>query len=251
MYHSITFINEDGKEVNTWDDWHLIPSTRPLFNPPETKTNYIDIPGGNGRVDLTEALIGYPVYKNRTGSIEFYVQNGYGNWADRYSEIMNYLHGQDLTAILEDDLYFIYKGRFSVNQWKSDQWWSLINLDYSVYPYKKERNSSLEDWLWDPFDFENGIVREYKDLTVPSGETLTLYIPGSKERISPTIIVEGAGSSASVIFYKDRNNQVNSQKFTLANGYNYIPSIIIGSTEAVMKFSGMTKVSVDYQGGSL
>lgn len=250
MYHSITFISADGQEVNTWDDWHLIPSSRPLFNPPEVKTQYVDIPGGNGQIDLTEALIGYPVYKNRTGSIEFYVQNGYGDWAERYSEIMNFLHGQDFKAFLEDDIYFLYKGRFDINQWKSDQYWSLITIDYSVYPYKKERNSSLEDWLWDPFDFENGVIREYKNLTVPSGG-LTLYIPGSNERISPKVIVEGAGVDASVTFYKDRNNMVNSQKFTLSNGDNYLPWAVIESSEAVMIFTGMTRVSVDYQGGSL
>ncbi len=43
MYHSITIGNK-----NTWDDWHLIPATRPLFNPPTVKTNMVNIPGGDG-----------------------------------------------------------------------------------------------------------------------------------------------------------------------------------------------------------
>ena len=79
MYHSITF-----GDRNTWDDWHLIPSTRPLFNPPDAKTHYVDIPGANGQLDLIESLTGYPLYENRTGSIEFYVANGYEDWAVLY-----------------------------------------------------------------------------------------------------------------------------------------------------------------------
>ena len=71
MYHSITFINSQNKEKNTWDDWYLIPSSRPVFNPPSVKTQYIDIPGANGQIDLTESLTGYPVYKNREGSWNF------------------------------------------------------------------------------------------------------------------------------------------------------------------------------------
>ena len=148
MYHSVTY-----GEKNTWDDWHLIPTSRPLFNPPGVKTSYLDIPGANGIIDLTESLTGYPVFENRTGSQEYIVSNGYKPWDVIYSEIMNYLHGQRMKAVLEDDKAFYYEGRFNVNQWKSDKNWSLITIDYDVYPYKKELNSSVEDWFWESFDF--------------------------------------------------------------------------------------------------
>ena len=42
--------------VNTWDDWHILAESRPVFAPPEPKTNYIDVPGGNGSLDLSELL---------------------------------------------------------------------------------------------------------------------------------------------------------------------------------------------------
>ena len=48
MYHSITF-----GEKNTWDDWHLIPSSRPVFNPPVFREKFIDIPGVSGLLDLS------------------------------------------------------------------------------------------------------------------------------------------------------------------------------------------------------
>lgn len=132
MYHSITI-----GDKNTWDDWHLIPATRPLFNPPTVKENMVNIPGGDGVLDLTASLAGRPTYNNRTGSWTFYVQNGFKDWSTLYSEIMVYLHGQTFKAILEDDPAYFYEGRFSVNQWKSDKDYSQIVINYNVGPIRR------------------------------------------------------------------------------------------------------------------
>lgn len=237
MYHSITFGNK-----NTWDDWHLIPSTRPVFNPPETKTHYVDIPGANGQIDLTESLTGYPVYENRTGSIEFYVANGYEDWSVLYSAIMNYLHGKRMQATLEDDRYFYYEGRFEVNKWTSDKWYSKITIDYDVYPYKKEPNTSLEPWLWDPFDFEYGIIRDYSELVVDG--LLGLEILGRQEPIVPEITVDSDSGNGMLVI-------VGSKVYALTDGVNVNPNIVIGEANVTLIFTGNGTVSVNYQGGML
>ena len=72
MYHSVTF-----GDKNTWDDWRLVPASRPVFNPPAQKVKTLEIPGGDGVIDLSQSLTGYPVYQNRTGSIEFIVMNDF------------------------------------------------------------------------------------------------------------------------------------------------------------------------------
>lgn len=237
MYHSITF-----GDKNTWNDWHLIPSTRPLFNPPDVKTHIVDIPGANGQIDLTESLTGYPLYENRTGSIEFYVANGYEDWAVLYSKIMNYLHGKRMRATLEDDRYFYYEGRFEVNKWTSDKWWSKITIDYDVYPYKKEPNTSVEPWLWDPFDFEQGIIRDYNELVVDG--TLQLTIDGREEYIVPEITVDSDDGSGMTV-------KVGTTTYELVDGVNVNPNIVVGETSVTLTFTGNGTVSVNYQGGSL
>ena len=35
-------------EYNSWDTWHLIPTGRPSIAPPAVKTNFVEVPGGNG-----------------------------------------------------------------------------------------------------------------------------------------------------------------------------------------------------------
>lgn len=140
MYHSITF-----GDKNTWDDWHLVPASRPLFNPPTVKTKIIDIPGANGNLDLSDSLTKYPVYDNREGQLEFIVMNDYWEWYDAYSTIMNHLHGQTMKAILEDDQEWYYIGRFSVNSWESSKDYSRIIIDYSVKPFKYFIRGTLEN----------------------------------------------------------------------------------------------------------
>lgn len=142
MYHSITFyeFNSYGTITstrNSYDNWHLVSKSRLLFNPPKVKTKYIDIPGADGVIDLTTSLRSTPAYENREGTFEFYVLNGYGNWASRYSEIMNFLHGKLLKAALEDDPGFYYQGRFAVDAWGSESSWSTITISYNVSPYKQ------------------------------------------------------------------------------------------------------------------
>ena len=85
---------------------------------------------------MSQSLTGYPVYQNRTGSIEFIVMNDFKPWHMAYSDIMDYLHGQKLRAVLEDDPEYFYEGRFTVNVWKSEKDWSRITIDYDVGPYK-------------------------------------------------------------------------------------------------------------------
>ena len=129
MFHSITF-----GEKNTWDDWHLVPSSRPVFSSPSKKTASVDIPGGNGAVDLSESVSGAPIFQNRTGSIEFTVQNGFMEWQKLYSELMSYLHGKKMRAVLEDDPNYYYEGRFAVDSWSSDEHYSTVTISYTVSP---------------------------------------------------------------------------------------------------------------------
>lgn len=241
MYHSVTF-----GDKNTWDDWHLIPSSRPLFLPPDVKTNYVDIPGTDGHADITEALTGEVLYKNRQGSMEFYVSNGYQEWEHLYSEIMNYLHGQKMRAYLEDDFGFYYEGRFSVNKWESNKYRSTIVIEYNVAPYKMDIYSSAEDWLWDPFDFEIGIIREYNNLRINGNVNLTVI--GSRKSVIPNFITTLDNASSPILLSWSKDS---ARNFSLFNGTQKLPDIKIKDEAVQLYFSGKGIVTIDYRGGSL
>jgi hypothetical protein len=232
MYHSITF-----GDKNTWDDWGLAPSSRPVFDPPTVKTKTIDIPGGNGVIDLTESLTGYPVYNNRSGSIEFIVVDQDREWYDIYSEIMNYLHGQMMKAILEDDRGYYYEGRFSVNSWKSNKDWSRITIDYDVNPYKWSVLSSLDDWLWDPFSFKDGVIPDniFKNIKI-SQATAPYEFSGSlfgTAIISPTFIVSSAMGTGITLRFVNASMGINITK-DFTDGSNQNSDILLNGGDIVI-----------------
>ena len=243
MYHSIII-----GDKNTWADWYLIPETRPVINPPETKTKFVDLPGADWHLDLSTVLTGDIAYGSRTGSLDFIVDNGQlsdydaKKWYKVYSNILNYLHGQLFKATLEDDPSFYYHGRFSVNSWKSEAHNSKVTIDYDVAPYKYEKFSSLEDWEWDSFNFETGIIRNYKDLRVDG--SLELVIIGRRMAVTPSFIIKSDdGSGMSVKF--------NGTTYSLADGTSRVVNIRTVEGENTLTFTGNGTISVDYRGGCL
>ena len=253
MYHSITF-----GEKNTWDDWRLVPSSRPVFNPPAQKVKTLDIPGGDGVIDLSQALTGYPVYQNRTGSIEFIVMNGFRPWHMAYSDIMDYLHGQTMRAVLEDDPEYFYEGRFTVNAWKSEKDWSRITIDYSVGPYKWSVLSSLDDWLWDPFNFQNGVIRTalFKDIAVTTdvkSRKLDAALFG-RAPVCPRFDVSSTAGRGVYVRFVNSQLGIDISKL-LPDGTIQIPEFVFFGTQDTTIYlwcdSGTGTVSIDFRQGRL
>lgn len=257
MYHSVTF-----GDKNTWDDWHLVPSSRPVFNPPTLKTKTLEIPGGDGVIDLSEALTGYPVYNNRTGSMEFIVVNDFyepvkthQEWYEVYSNIMDYLHGQQLQAFLEDDKEYYYEGRFTVNNWKSDKNHSIITIDYDVGPYKWLIHSSLEDWLWDPFNFETGVIpiNNFKNIAVTATYESHIFEKTlfGRAPVCPSFIVSTTSGQGMYIRFVNPKLGTDVTKW-VSDGTTQIPEFIFLGEKVTMYFkcvSGTGTVSIDFRQG--
>ena len=230
MYHSITFGNK-----NTWDDWHMAPSSRPAISPPAVRTNYVDVPGANGQIDFTEALRGFPTYKSREGSIEFIVLHEYWNsWVDTYHTIMSYLHGKKMQMILEDDPDYYYEGRFSVNNWKSDPNYSKITIDYTL----------------DPFKFENLV-------TTKTSTGAAISIPGSQIGDMPICPVISTNKSGISYQFSNPNISriVESTEITPVGEETKNPLVVMTSGGNANRFtfsgSGSYQVTITYRRGYL
>ena len=146
MYYSVKFdvMNAVSDTIigtyNTYEDWFLVPTSRPVIELPAQKTNYADIPGASGKLDLTYILTKYPVYENRSGSLDFAVLNdhqGY-SWMDILEMITRSINGKRVRAYLEDDPDYYYEGHWLLRNWKSNnnRTWSEVTIEYDVDPYK-------------------------------------------------------------------------------------------------------------------
>lgn len=229
-------------DKHSYRDWGLILKSRPVISPPSPKTLYIDIPGSDGVLDLTESLTGEVKFENRTITCEFNVIDSRKRWSNIYSEILDYLHGQRIKIILDEDPTYYYVGRFQVNEWKSDKVTSLITIEGNVEPYKLEICSSLDDWEWDSFNFETGIIRQWKDLTV--GDSLTITVVGTRKTVVPSFIVQSNDGSGMTVTFDGRT-------YNLSDGVNRVVNINIKQETQTLVFTGNGTVSIDYRGGRL
>lgn len=176
MYYSLSFIqprepfafdrntNEPKPPLdleltrNTWEHWRIVPTERPAFAPPPLNTHTVNVDGANGYIDLTQALTGYPTYGNRTGSIDFAVMNDFRHWQQAYTDIMTTIHGKRLYCVYEEDPEWYYVGRWTVKSWVTGKNRSTVTLQYDLEPYKLRLYDLNSAWLWDPFNFQNGVI---------------------------------------------------------------------------------------------
>ena len=113
------------------------------LEPPEPKTYTVDIPGGNGVIDLTESLTGDVAYNNRKQEFTFAVID-VKNFEKVKTEVSNFLHGKAFDYTMTMDPGYTYHGRFSVEEYSHSTYSNGIVGSFKVKvvanPYKlKER----------------------------------------------------------------------------------------------------------------
>lgn len=158
--HGIIISDRNNNVRDSHLDWHLVPTGILTVVPPEVKTKIIENPGGDGVIDLSESVSGYPYYGQRQGSWEFLILNDWFSWDQLYSDVLNFLHGKQLSVRLTDDNDYFYRGRMTVNEYSSDKDNSKLTLNYDFEPYKLSRWTSVSpSWSWDKFVFSRDTIR--------------------------------------------------------------------------------------------
>lgn len=223
-------------DVKSHEDWGLKLETIQLSFP-EAKTDQVDIPGANGVIDLTE-VNGQVCYKNRTMTLTFSLDDDYAEWHLLSSRIAKELHGKMIKCILPDDPNYYYEGRFSIDSKKTNDVITDIVITGDVHPFKLDVYSSSEEWLWDPFSFEDGIIRSYHDIEI-SGTT-SVSVIGSEMPVVPKFICS-----------TDMDLEFNSSVFHLSAGETTDYDIILSEGENQLIFTGHGTVTIEYRGGIL
>lgn len=109
------------------------------LNPPQPKTYTVDIPGGDGVIDLTTALTGDVVYENRSQKFTFALIN-VKDFENVKMEVSNFLHGKAFDYQITMDPGYTYHGRFTVDTYNHQMYSSgklgLIEVSVDAEPYK-------------------------------------------------------------------------------------------------------------------
>lgn len=251
MYHSITFGDgslypagheKEGQFMgkNTWDDWHMIPSSRPTISSPGVSANFVEIPGRlEGPIDMSEYLTNRPIYGSRSGSFEFIVENDHQYWTTLKRELMAFFHGKRMKMCLEDDPGFYWEGRFTFNSWQSKEWNSTVTIDYTLDPFKTRINDQgVNDIIWDTFNFEQDAdwYTVFHNLTINNG-AYTVNIEGY-DYPYPLVakLVDGSSVTASLNGGSVVLNSLNESKT--------IGEIQLGKNQLVIYGDGVIDISL-------
>lgn len=129
----------DGVDIT--EKFKMVLSDGYTLSPPEPKTYVVDIPGGNGSLDLTESLFGDTTYNNREQEFVFYslYEN---NFESIKTELSNFLHGKSFDYKITMDPDYTYHGRFTVEEYNYSMYSSgkvgVIKIKISSDPFKQK-----------------------------------------------------------------------------------------------------------------
>ncbi len=210
---------------------------------PKPKINRISIPGASGSVDLSE-ITGQVSYEERSGlNFEFVLLDGsYEAFAQAATEIAMWLHGRKLKVIPDNDLGYYYMCRLELDPKKSNPVLSTIAFTGTAEPFKYDLIASDDDWLWDPFDFETGVIRELGNITVDNNHRSVTILGGGVPTVPEFIVTESANLTVT--------HTGKTHNMFLPGTYRF-PAIKVGMQDVTLQFGGSGKLAIRYRGAYL
>ena len=192
------------------------------LSPPKAATKYIDIPGRNGSLDYSQALTGYVVYEDREIELEFETETtSEGDYMDKTAEVVNLLHGQRKTVVLDSDPEFMWDCRLEVDSERKNRRYSVVTVTGTAYPYKRKTTDTI---------VEQTVTDTATEITCNN----------LAEPVVPTI-----ETSASMRI------QFGGKTHNVQEGTHTIPDIVFLAGENVLTVTGPGTIKIKYREGSL
>lgn len=132
--------------VKVDEEYGLILMDDYTLSPPETKKYEIDIPGANGKIDLTD-VFGNVVYNNKSDKFNFMTFD-VKNVERTKTKISNFLHGKKFDYSYSMDTYdddgiekwYKHRGRFEISSYKHEVYMEqtvvVFEITVDTEPYK-------------------------------------------------------------------------------------------------------------------
>lgn len=184
------------------------------LTPPSIKSNTLEIPGGNGVIDLSYALTGDSLYGNRKMDFDMYIID-VDNYEKVKTEVSNFLHGKTFDYKITMDPDYIYRGKFEV-------------ASYTHKMYQQGKVATLKISInAEPFKRKPTVIRE-----VDACGGIEVPLLSGRKPVKPTFTIK---NDCKFIFngieYKSNNyqeldfgieTQVNANDIVLKEGMNTV-----------------------------
>lgn len=123
---------------HTWRDFRAVIQNADVVGSPAPNTSYVEVPGGNGHIDLTEALTGDVTYSNRTLTLQLALKTTPALWPQVTNRIYNALHGRAVQVILDEEPTHYFYGRADVESAARTRNAGQVAISVDCDPYRYE-----------------------------------------------------------------------------------------------------------------
>lgn len=202
-----------NNEIHTGSDLGLV-MTEKSIPPPTVQTYYVDVPGRNGSLDLSEALTGEITYSNRQLNFKF-LGNGSREEVLALIDTMMAYHGQKLQITTDDYPDWYYTGRASITHTDN---WNYVEFEVAV-------NAQPFSYALYPKVYEFSI-----------NGTRKLVVNNVGQNVIPTVTVDGE----TAIIFNDKRISLNSGTYTSA-------SLKLPTGATTLTFEGNSNVKLTYR----
>lgn len=246
---------------HTFRDFGLYPHEPPDIPPGKAKVHFVDIPGADGGIDMTEALMGYVNYKNRTGTFTYVTPRG--GFRAALTSVTEALHGKTVDIILDEEPDFKYRGRVSVDEMDCDAVRGIITITAELEPFKRALTNTAETvassilgetisaWKWDPFNFENGVIRDYSAIAVSGTSESPTEVTAVSSPAGGSVRIHASTSGMKYAYNPDGGTW--PALAALSSGWNSLPEVLLPRAvqEVKFRFTGSGTVKIEFTPGYL
>ena len=235
-----------GESYHTLTDWALAIGNNDYIGDVVQENYYVDVPGADGFLDFSEVTTGRRIFKSRPINIELGGKKPRNDWDLIISDIRNKIEGRQIKVIFDNDTGYYWTGRATVKDFDRNREIGTFTLSLpKADPYKYQVVESTEDWLWDSFDFEQGIIDEGALIALDANVNTQSYtILADNTPFVPIIQVEQMGETGITM-------TANGERYTLLKGKNRFADIVVYQEDVTLVFEGRGELKIEFRRGSL
>lgn len=200
------FYTEENGDLYIGRVFHMLLLDGYTLSPPTPKIYTVDVPGGNGVIDLTDFVNGDAVFNNRKQEFTFALIEESGR-EDLFelvkTQISGLLHGKAFDYQLTFDPEYIYHGRFTISAYEHKLYQNgmlgTFKISIDAEPYKYIRNTHVKQnaYAGTIFRITSGRMPCKPSVKTNYSETLVVdksgsyYVPSGKHKLNNVIFNQG------------------------------------------------------------
>ena len=187
---------------------------------PEPQTNFVEIPGRDGALDLSEAF-GTVRYADRVIKLALYARTPFDTLISAFAA---HVHGRRMNVIFDREPTYYYDARITIEDVERHWGYCELSLECRAKPYKLEQ-------------FETAIT------VLPTGNA-TMTLTNTRMPVAPTITVSAEMTLTFTIVGKDYS-------VTLPAGTHTIPALVLSEGDTEIGITGTGSATFTYRKGAL